>query len=87
MNDNNKKENEVNFDEYLDCVGLYCPVPVFETRKKITGMEKGQILKMTADDPGSEPDIKSWARMTGNELLKIEKNDNVFTFYIKKTEQ
>ena len=86
MNDN-KEENEKNFDEYLDCIGLYCPVPVFETRKKITSMKNGQILKMTADDPGSEPDIKSWARMTGNELLKIEKNDNVFTFYIKKTEQ
>ncbi len=86
MNDNNKKENEKNFDEYLDCIGLYCPVPVFETRKKINSMEKNQILKMTADDPGSEPDIKSWAKMTGNELLKIEKNDNVFIFYIKKTE-
>jgi len=86
MNDNNKKENEKNFDEYLDCIGLYCPVPVFETRKKMNSMEKNQILKMTADDPGSEPDIKSWAKMTGNELLKIEKNDNVFIFYIKKTE-
>ena len=86
MNDNNKKENEKNFDEHLDCVGLYCPVPVFETRKKINSMEKNQILKMTADDPGSEPDIKSWTKMTGNELLKIEKNDNVFTFYIRKNE-
>jgi TusA-related sulfurtransferase len=86
MSDNDKKENEKNFDEFLDCVGLYCPVPIFETRKKINSMGKGQILKMTADDPGSEPDIKSWAKMTGNELVKVEKNDNVFTFYIRKTE-
>jgi tRNA 2-thiouridine synthesizing protein A len=76
---------ENNFDDTLDCVGLYCPVPIFETRKKIDSMEEGQVLKMTADDPGSKPDIESWARSTGNELLKVEEDDGVFTFYIRKT--
>jgi tRNA 2-thiouridine synthesizing protein A len=73
------------FDDILDCVGLYCPVPIFETRKKIDSMEEGQVLKMTADDPGSKPDIESWARSTGNELLEVEEEDGVFTFYIRKT--
>ncbi len=86
MSEGQKKENQINADEYLDCMGLYCPVPIYETRKKINSMKKGQILKMTADDPGSEPDIKSWAKMTGNELIKIEKNNSTFTFYIRKTE-
>jgi len=85
MNKDYKKVNKINADEYLDCIGLYCPVPVYETKKKITSMKKGQILKITADDPGSEPDIKSWTKMTGNKLLKIEKDRNIFTFYIKKT--
>jgi tRNA 2-thiouridine synthesizing protein A len=84
--DNKDKANEIIIDEELDCIGLYCPVPVFETRKKINNMKKGQILKMAADDPGSEPDIKSWVKMTGNKLLKIKKDKNIFTFYIKKTE-
>ncbi len=77
------KENK--FDDALDCVGLYCPVPIFQTRKKMDTMEEGQVLKMTADDPGSKPDIESWARSTGNELLKVEEEDGVFTFYIRKT--
>ena len=76
---------ENKFDDTLDCVGLYCPVPIFQTRKKIDSMEEGQVLKMTADDPGSKPDMESWARSTGNELLKVEEEDGVFTFYIKKT--
>ena len=83
--ENNKKENEITADQDLDCMGLYCPVPIYETRKKIDSMEKGQVLKLTADDPGSESDIKSWTRTTGNKLLKIEKDKGVFTFYIKKT--
>ncbi|MCD4670660.1 MAG: sulfurtransferase TusA family protein [Actinomycetia bacterium] len=84
MNENNK--NEIIADEIVDCVGLYCPVPIFETRKKMDSMGKGQILKMMADDPGSKPDMESWARTTGNQLLRVEKEDGVFTFYIEKTE-
>ena len=79
-------ENKIRFDDTLDCIGLYCPVPIFETRKKMDTLEKSQILKMTADDPGSKPDMESWAKSTGNELLKVEEKDGVFTFYIKKKE-
>jgi len=86
MGKSSKKVNKIIADKDLDCIGLYCPVPIYETRKKIDSMKKGQILKMTADDPGSEPDIKSWARMTGNKLLKIEEDKDRFIFYIEKTE-
>jgi TusA-related sulfurtransferase len=71
MRKSGKKVN-ITADKDLDCTGLYCPAPIYETRKKIDSMKKGQILKMTADDPGSEHDIESWARMTGNKLLKID---------------
>ena len=81
MNDKDK-----NKEIKPDCVGLYCPVPIFETRKKINLMKNGQVLKMMTDDPGSRPDIQGWSRTTGNELLKVEEEDGVFTFYIKKTE-
>ena len=79
-------EDKERFDDILDCVGLYCPVPIFETRKKMDVLKKGQILKMMADDPGSKPDMESWAKSTGNELLKVDEGDGIFTFYIKKKE-
>ena len=41
MNDKDKNK-EMKPDEVLDCVGLYCPVPIFEARKKINEMEKGE---------------------------------------------
>ncbi len=77
--------NEIKTDQDLDCVGLYCPVPIFEARKKINTMQDGQVLKMIADDPGSEADIKSWSKTTGNKLLKVDREGDVFIFYIKKT--
>jgi TusA-related sulfurtransferase len=80
-----KNENAILADEFLDCTGLYCPTPIFETRKKIDSIKQGQILELTADDPASEEDIKSWAKTTGNKLLKIEKNKDKFIFFIRKT--
>lgn len=71
-------------DERLDCIGLYCPAPIFETRKKMDSLKKGQILEITADDPASEEDIKSWVKTTGNKLLKVIKDKDKFIFYIRK---
>ena len=71
-------------DKYLDCTGLYCPAPVFETGKKISSMKEGQILELAADDPASEEDIKAWVKTTGNKLIKVTKDSNNFIFYIKK---
>jgi len=79
------KDKQIKEDDVLDCVGLYCPVPIFETRKKIDSMDSGKVLKMVADDPGSEEDIKSWSKSTGNKLLKFLKEDENYIFYIKKS--
>ncbi|MCL5071349.1 MAG: sulfurtransferase TusA family protein [Actinobacteria bacterium] len=83
MDINNK--NVILADEFLDCMGLYCPAPIFEIRKKIDSIKQGQILEVTTDDPASEEDMKSWAKTTGNELLKIEKDKDKFIFFIRKT--
>jgi tRNA 2-thiouridine synthesizing protein A len=71
-------------DAELDCVGLYCPVPIAQTRKKIDEIDAGQILKVTADDPAAEEDIPRWAKRTGHEILRFEKDGLQLTFYIQK---
>ncbi len=71
-------------DAELDCVGLYCPLPIAQTREKIDDIDVGQILKVTADDPAAAEDIPRWAKRTGQEILKHEKAGVLLTFYIKK---
>ena len=68
----------------IDCIGLYCPEPVFRTREEISSISPGQILEVLADDPASESDIRSWAKHTGHELLSIEKVDGGFRFLIRR---
>ena len=76
---------DIDHDEELDCVGLYCPMPIAQTKEKIDELEVGQVLKIEADDPAAEEDIKSWAKRTGHEILGFEKEGTILTFYIKKT--
>jgi tRNA 2-thiouridine synthesizing protein A len=72
-------------DETLDCLGLYCPMPVLKTRDAIRALAPGQVLEMLSDDPGSEPDMTSWTSRTGHELLAIERRGTVFRFLIRKS--
>ncbi len=59
-------------------------MPIVKTREALRTMAVGQILEMLSDDPGSEPDMKSWARKTGNELLEITKDGAVYRFLVRK---
>ena len=68
----------------LDCIGLYCPEPVFRTRLELDKMDVGEVLEMIADDPAAEEDIKSLVKRTGHELLQLSKRGNVLRFLIRK---
>ena len=71
-------------DKEVDCVGLFCPEPIFRTRTALDEMEKGQILKVTADDPGAESDLKNLAKRLGYEVIEITHDGDEVTLYIKK---
>jgi TusA-related sulfurtransferase len=72
-------------DRTIDCVGLFCPIPILKTREAIKTMAVGQVLAMTSDDPASEADMKSWTTRTGHELLEMDKHGAVFRFVVRKT--
>jgi tRNA 2-thiouridine synthesizing protein A len=72
-------------DRKLDCVGLFCPMPILKTRDVLKGMDVGQTLEMLSDDPASEADMKSWTARTGHELITTEKNGTVYRFIVRKT--
>jgi len=71
-------------DRNLDCVGLYCPEPVFRTRQEIDKMAVGEVLEVIADDPAAEEDIPRLAKRLGLELLEMCKEKDQLHFVIKK---
>ena len=68
----------------LDCIGLYCPVPVWNTRQEMDKLAVGDILEVWADDPAAEEDLKAWAKHSGQRILEIERTDEGMRFTIQK---
>ena len=70
--------------QILDCIGLYCPMPVVKTRQEMDKLAIGKILEVLADDPAAEEDLKAWAKRTGQKILEIEETDEGMRFLILK---
>lgn len=57
-------------DAELDTCGLLCPLPVLKARKRLQGMQTGQVLRMTADDPATRVDVPHFCTEQGHALLE-----------------
>ncbi|ERI89527.1 putative CoA-disulfide reductase [Clostridiales bacterium oral taxon 876 str. F0540] len=72
------------YDKSLDACGLCCPGPLMQVKVSMDDLKDGQILKVSASDPGFYEDIKAWCKRTNNELVDISKNGGNITAFIKK---
>ncbi len=77
--------NKIKADEVLDCVGLYCPMPIAHTARKMKEMGPGQVLEVLADDKGIKEDMPNWCKMTGNEFLGIEEEGGIYRAFVRKS--
>lgn len=71
-------------DVTLDCVGLYCPMPIIQTAAKIRELAPGQVLEVLADDKGIQTDMPAWCASTGHECLAIEQEGDEYRVYVRK---
>ena len=68
----------------LHCDGMQCPGPIMEVFRSMKEMEDGQLLEVTASDPGFTKDIASWCRRTGNTLISSGKKGRSYVALIQK---
>jgi TusA-related sulfurtransferase len=72
-------------DQALDCIGLYCPMPIVKTAERIKELKSGEVLEITADDKGIKHDMPAWCQATGNECVGIiEESGGEIKVYVKK---
>ena len=71
-------------DRTLDCLGLYCPEPVFRVRLELDKMKIGEVVEVLADDPAAEEDIQSLVKRLEQQMLSVNKKGNEIHFLIKK---
>jgi len=74
--------NEV--EQVLNLEGLLCPIPVVKISNAIKDIAMDGTIKATATDPGVMMDIPAWCSTTGNELVSMDEENDIFTFKIKR---
>lgn len=70
-------------DTAWDAGGLGCGALVLELGRRLEAMRPGQVLRLTALDPGAPSDVPAWCRLTGHELLAAAPP----TYLIKRKER
>ena len=74
----------MHFDKEFDASGLACPMPIVKTKKALTDLAPGQVLRVVATDPGSVCDMEAFAEVTGNTLLSSSTEDSKYVFFLRK---
>ena len=74
----------MHFDRELDVKGLNCPLPILRTKKTLSEMRSGEVLRIWATDPGSVKDFQAFAKQTGNELLFYAELGQVFEYHLRR---
>ncbi len=70
-------------DHVLDARGLNCPLPILRAKKALKDVPPGEVLEITATDPGAVADFQAFCRTTGNELLESTATGKEFRFRIR----
>lgn len=68
----------------VDACGLQCPGPIMETFKTMQTMKEGDIVEVEATDSGFTRDVEKWAKSTGNTLVSVVKDGNIYRATLQK---
>lgn len=72
-------------DFELDVRGEACPYPLIRTKQQVDKLQKGQVLKVLANDPVAPQNIDAWAKKSGNELLEVEFIKGNYSIFVRKS--
>ncbi len=74
-------------DQSLDCLGLYCPIPIVKTAERFKQLKQGEVPEVVSDDKGIKLDMPAWCEATGHEFLGMEEEGGEIRVYVKKAHQ
>ncbi len=68
----------------VDVRGLFCPSPLVFVSKELNKIKVGEKLKIIADAPNFDKDIKIWCHDTGNKLINLKKSGDEYIAIIER---
>lgn len=71
---------------HLDVTSLRCPLPLLKAKKALTELDVGQMLKVSATDPGSQRDFQAYMEHSSHRMLDMWQEGNVYWYLIERGE-
>jgi NADPH-dependent 2,4-dienoyl-CoA reductase/sulfur reductase-like enzyme/peroxiredoxin family protein/rhodanese-related sulfurtransferase/TusA-related sulfurtransferase len=68
----------------LDACGLQCPGPILKLSQALKEAHEGDILEVSATDPGFASDAESWCGRTGNIFGGVTEEKGIYKVIIQK---
>ena len=65
----------------VDASGLSCPLP--RATQAMKTIAAGELIEVTATDPGSVKDFAAWSAATGNTLVEQDSSNGKFRFVLR----
>lgn len=74
------------FDTEIDTSGLNCPLPLLKTKKALSTMQAGELLRVIATDRAAFIDIPVYCEISIHHLISSSEIENKLIFIIEKGE-
>ncbi len=68
----------------VDACGISCPGPILKLKNNIDAIAEGEVLEVTATDPGFPRDAEAWCKSTGNRFVSATSNAGLHTVVVAK---
>jgi tRNA 2-thiouridine synthesizing protein A len=76
--------NTTSPNKILDTTGQLCPYPLANTKQELSKLHIGDTLQVISSDPSFMLDVQVFSSQTGNKLLKLWENGDLYYILIEK---
>ncbi len=70
-------------DKDIDVTGKACPIPLITVAKEVLDLQKGQLLRITGNDPLFEESILDFCREGRHEVQETSQNGKKVSIILK----
>jgi TusA-related sulfurtransferase len=67
-----------------DARGLLCPIPVIRLAARIQEVAVGGFVRLLADDPAAEEDVRHWCRGHRHEFVSVERDGALLSIRVRR---
>jgi TusA-related sulfurtransferase len=65
-------------------IGVECAATLTKFDELLAGLEIGQVVHLVSDDVTADLEISRWSEQTGQAIIELRREGNLFHFIIKK---